>query len=189
MITLYNADRCPYCVRVRLVLAGKGVEHDVHEIDLSDRDPMLRALNPRDKVPVLVHDDAVLTESAAINEYLEEVFPEPRMMPTDPQGRALVRRLMAAFDDLSDAYYDHRRSRDSLPELHAELGVLDGWLEHRRYLAGDELSLADPGYWPWVARMQRMEIDLAQHPNVSAWKVRLEARPEYAAELELTPVP
>ncbi len=189
MITLYNADRCPYCVRVRLVLEGKGIEHDVHEIDLSDRDPILRRLNPRNKVPVVVHDDAVVTESAAINEYLEEVFPEPRMMPPDAQGRALVRRLMAAFDDLTDAYYDHRRSGNSLPELHAELGALDRWLEHRPYLAGDQLTLADPGYWPWIARMQRMGIDLAQHAHLSAWKTRLEARPEYAAELVLTPVP
>jgi len=185
VLTLYNAVRCPYCVRVRLVLAEKGIEHEVVEIDLADRDPILRTLNPRNRVPVLVDGDLVLPESAVINEYLEERFGEPRMMPEDAAGRALVRRLIVVFEDLSDAYYDFRRSPEALPALREQLRHLDGRLADG-YLAGSQQTLAEPGYWPWVARIQAtMGVDLSPYSNVQAWKARLDARPAYAAELAL----
>jgi glutathione S-transferase len=184
-MTLYSAVRCPYCVRVRLVLAEKGIEHEVVEIDLADRDPVLRTLNRRNRVPVLVDGDVVLPESVVINEYLEERFPEPRMMPADAAGRALVRRLIVVFEDLTDAYYDFRRSPDALPPLREQLRHLDGQLAGG-YLAGADLTLAEPGYWPWIARMQAtMSVDLAPYPRLEAWKALLDARPAYAAELAL----
>jgi glutathione S-transferase len=183
VITLYSARRCPYCVRVRLVLAEKGVEHRLVEIDLADRDPVLRSLNPRNRVPVLVHGDVVLPESAVINEYLEEVFPRAAMMPADAAGRAEVRRAMVVFEDLSDAYYAVRRKPESRPELERRLGLLDEQLAERPYLAGDSYTLAEPGYWPWLARLRTMGVELAPHPHLAAWRSRLEARPAYAAEL------
>lgn len=189
MITLMSATRCPYCVRTRLVLAEKGIEYELEEIDLSNRPPILRARNPRNKVPVLIHDDLVLPESAVINEYLDEVFPDPPMMPDGPAERALVRRILVSFDDLTDAYYAYRRSDGAWPELDAALSTADAWLEGRQYMAGDAYTLADPGTWPWFARLQLMlGVDLAAYPNVAAWKQRLEERPAYAAELGLTPV-
>ncbi|MGN6378060.1 MAG: glutathione S-transferase family protein [Gaiellales bacterium] len=184
-----SAVRCPYCVRTRLVLAEKGIEHDVEEIDLSNRPDILRRRNPRNKVPVLIHDAFVLSESAVINEYLDEVFRDEPMMPEDAAGRALVRRLLVAFEDITDAYYDFRRGEDAWPALDAQLQRLDGWLDGREYLAGESYTLADPGCWPWFARMElQMDIDLAPYPNLSDWKRRLEERPAYAAELGLMPV-
>jgi glutathione S-transferase len=54
------------------------------------------------------------------------------------------------------------------------------------YLAGPQMTLAEPGYWPWIARMQQtLGVDLSPHPNLQAWKARLDARPAYAAELAL----
>jgi glutathione S-transferase len=186
LLTLYNAARCPYCVRVRLVLAEKGIEHEMVEIDLADRDPILRTLNPRNRVPVLVQGDLVLPESAVINEYLEECFGEPRMMPADAAGRALVRRRIVVFEDLSDAYYDVRRSPEALPALREQLAAVDALLAGGGYLAGAQMTLAEPAYWPWIARMEKtMGVDLAPHPNLQAWKSRLDARPAYAAELAL----
>ncbi len=189
MITLMSAARCPYCVRTRLVLAEKGIDHEVEEIDLSNRPPILRQRNPRNKVPVLIHDDLILPESAVINEYLDELFPDPPMMPSDAAGRALVRRLIVGFEDLTDAYYAYRRSDQAWPELDAALQLADGWLDGREYMAGDVYTLAEPGMWPWFARLERMlGVDLSAYPNVAGWKSRLEARPAYAAELGLTPV-
>jgi glutathione S-transferase len=188
VITLMSAVRCPYCVRVRLVLAEKGIEHEVQEIDLSHRPPILRRLNPRNRVPVLVHDDLALPESAVINEYLEEVFPQEPMMPGDPAARAVVRGLMVVFEDFSDAYYDYRRSSDAWPALGSELERLDALMEGREYLAGDSYTLAEPGYWPWFARLERtLGVDMTPYENLTAWKTRLERRPAYAAELGLTP--
>jgi glutathione S-transferase len=72
VITLYDADRCPYCARTRIALAEKGVEYETVEIDLDDRPSWIYEKNPLGRVPVLEDDAFVLAESAVINEYLEE---------------------------------------------------------------------------------------------------------------------
>ncbi len=89
MITLYDADRCPYCARVRIALAEKGVPYEVVEVDLSDRPAWLYEKNPVGKVPVLEEDDVCVPESAVIMELLEERYPEPPLLPADPLDRAL----------------------------------------------------------------------------------------------------
>jgi glutathione S-transferase len=185
-LTLYSAVECPFCVRTRLVLDGKGLEYDVVEIDLRDKPPFLRELNPRNRVPVLDDGGTVLYESEALNEYLEETRPDTPMMPADPVERARVRMLMRRFDDLSDAYYAARRDEPGAREqLDAELAWLDRLLAGRAHLAGETYTLADPGWWPWIARMHRVGADIARFPAVAAWSDRLAERPEYAAELSL----
>jgi glutathione S-transferase len=84
-VKLYDAARCPYCARVRIVLAEKGIEYDTVEIDLRDRPDWIYDLNPSGKVPVL-DDEFVLPESEVIMEYLEEKHPQPPLLPTDPRG-------------------------------------------------------------------------------------------------------
>src|SRR2546423_628917 len=82
---LYDAARCPYCVRVRIVLAEKRLSYDTVEIDLSDRPAWLYEKNPLGKVPVLEEEGGlVLPESEVIMEDLEERFPEPSLWPADP---------------------------------------------------------------------------------------------------------
>src|SRR5581483_7695037 len=98
VITLYDAERCPYCARVRIVLAEKGIEHEVVAIDLSDRPAWLYEKNPLGKVPVIEEDAFVLPESAVIMEYLDERYPEPALLPADPAARALARLRVWRFD-------------------------------------------------------------------------------------------
>jgi glutathione S-transferase len=184
VITLYNARRCPYCVRVRLVLAEKRIEHEVVEIDLADRAPILRTLNPRNRVPVLLDGDLVLPESAVINEYLEERVPEPPLLPPDAAGRAQVRHVVEVFEDFTDAYYAFRRSSESLPELREQLGSMEARLGERDYLVGESLTLADAGCWPWLARLPGMGVDLGDFPAVAGWVGRLGARPTFVAEAQ-----
>src|ERR671925_1730971 len=126
MITLYDAARCPYCARVRIVLAEKGLAYETVEIDLSDRPAWLYEKNPLGRVPVLEEDGGlVLPESPVIMEYLEERFPEPALWPADPAERALGRLWLDRFDvRLGDAYYAARRG-DGRDELDARLGELD----------------------------------------------------------------
>jgi len=81
MITIYDADRCPYCDRVRLALAEKGLEYEVVEVDLDDRPAWIYDKNPLGRVPVLEEGEYVLPESAFINEDLEERWPEPALWP------------------------------------------------------------------------------------------------------------
>ena len=88
VITLYDAPRCPYCARVRIVLAEKGLSYETVEIDLRDRPVWLYDLNPVGKVPVLDEDGWILPESAVIGEYLNERYPDPPLWPDDPGERA-----------------------------------------------------------------------------------------------------
>ena len=76
MITLYDADRCPYCARVRIVLAEKGIEYETVELDLDDRPRWIYEKNPLGRVPILEEDTFVLAESAVIDEYLDERYPD-----------------------------------------------------------------------------------------------------------------
>ena len=156
MITLYDADRCPYCARVRIVLAEKGIEYETVEIDLDDRPAWIYEKNPLGRVPVLEEDTFVLAESAVIDEYLDDRYPDPPLWPADPAERALGRLLVFRFDELSKPYYALRRGEDGARErLDAALATLDAVLQAQRFLSGREFGLADIAYVPWILRATR----------------------------------
>ncbi len=131
MLTLYDAARCPYCARVRILVSEKEIPYEPVEIDLRDRPAWIYAKNPSGRVPVLEEDEGlVLPESRVIMEYLEERFPEPPLMPADAADRALVRLAFERFDDLSGPYYDllYDRPGSSEERLHEQLARLDAVL-------------------------------------------------------------
>ena len=108
VLTIYDAARCPYCARVRIALAEKGIEHELVAVNLDERPAFIIELNPPNgRVPVLEEDSFILPESAVINEYLEERYPDPPLLPLDAAERALARLLIYRFDELlGDPYYD-----------------------------------------------------------------------------------
>lgn len=183
-LVLYDAPRCPYAARVRIVLAEKGVEVDVVEIDLSDRPDWLYEKNPAGRVPVVEEDGRPLPESAVIMEFLEERYPDPPLLPPDPADRAFVRLLIFRHDELTDPYYALRRGDEGAAErLDLALAVLDAALAERAFLGGAEFGLADIAYVPWILRARDMlSVDLSRFPSLSDWLARLEQRPSVAAE-------
>jgi glutathione S-transferase len=186
-VILYDAARCPYCARVRIALAEKGLGYEPVEIDLSDRPAWVYTKNPSGRVPVLEEDGGlVLPESLVILEYLEERFPEPALWPADPAERALGRLWLDRFDvRLGDDYYALRRGRES--SLDARLAELDVALEAQPFLSGREYGLADIGYVPWIVRARsNLGVDLEPYEALSGWLERLSERPAIAAELEVT---
>jgi glutathione S-transferase len=187
VITLYDADRCPYCARVRIVLAEKGVEYETVEIDLDDRPGWIYEKNPLGRVPIIEEDTFVLAESAVIDEYLDERYPDPPLWPADPAERAIGRMLVFRFDELSKPYYASRRGDEGGRErLDAVFTTLDGLLLQQRFLSGREFGLADIAYVPWILRARdRMDVDLQQFTALSEWVGHLERRPSIAAELEV----
>jgi glutathione S-transferase len=187
VITLYDADRCPYCARVRIVLAEKRLEYETVLVDLDDRPAWIYEKNPLGRVPVLEEDTFVLAESAVIDEYLEDRYPEPALWPADPADRALGRMLVFRFDELSRPYYALRRGQEGAGErFDAALAELDGVLESQAFLSGREFGLADAAYVPWILRARdRMEVELTPFPALADWVTRLEQRRSIAAELEL----
>ena len=187
MITLYDAGRCPYCARVRIALAEKGIEYETVEIDLDDRPAWIYEKNPLGRVPVLEEDTFVLAESAVIDEYLDDRYPDPPLWPADPAERALGRLLVFRFDELSKPYYALRRGEDgALGRLDAALAALDAVLQRQEFLSGREFGLADIAYAPWILRARdRMEVDVARFPALAEWVGRLEQRPSIAAEIDV----
>ncbi len=187
MLTLYDAPRCPYCARVRIVLAEKDIPHETVVIDLADRPGWLYEKNPSGKVPVVEEDGWVLPESAVIAEYLEERYPEPALLPADPGERAVARLLVFRHDDFSDPYYALRRKHSGAAEaFDAALHTLDAMLGHVPYLTGRAFGLADVGYAPWVIRARElMGVSFDPFPAVRDWLDRLAERPSIAAELEV----
>jgi len=187
VITLYDADRCPYCARVRIVLAEKGIEYETVEVDLDDRPAWIYEKNPLGRVPVLEEDTFVLAESVVIDEYLDERYPDPGLWPADPAERALGRMLVFRFDELSRPYYALRRGDDGARErLDSALAMLEGMLQGQRFLSGREFGLADVAYVPWILRARdRMDVDLERFPALSEWVGQLEQRPSIAAELDV----
>jgi RNA polymerase-associated protein len=187
-MTLYDADRCPYCARVRLVLSEKGVPHETVVVDLGDRPAWIYEKNVTGRVPVLEEDEFLLPESDVICEYLEERYPEPPLLPADPAERALARLAIFRFDDrLGDDYYALRRGEEGAADrLDARLADLDAELDARPFLTGREFGLADVAYLPWVLRArERLGVSLEPFPALSAWVERCLERPSVAAELEL----
>jgi stringent starvation protein A len=185
VITLYDADRCPYCARTRIVLAEKGVEYETTVIDLDDRPAWIYEKNPLGRVPVLEEDTFVLAESAVIDEYLEERYPEPALLPADPAARALARMLVFRFDELSRPYYALRRGEDGARErLDAQLTKLDTLLQAQRFLTGSDFGLADVAYVPWILRARdRMEVDVVRFAALADWLDRMSQRPSIANEI------
>lgn len=185
MITLYSAERCPYAARARIVLAEKGVQFEIVEIDLSDRPDWLYEKNPKGRVPVIEEDDGPpLAESAVILEFIEERYPEPALLPADPADRAAVRLLIFRDDDLTSPYYALRREEEGARErFDAALGRFDALLGRQSYLSGAEFGLADIALVPWFLRARDMlGVELDGFPSLADWLARLEERPSIAAE-------
>jgi stringent starvation protein A len=178
VITLYDADRCPYCARVRIVLAEKGIEYETVAVDLDDRPAWIYEKNPLGRVPVIEEDTFVLAESAVIDEYLEERYPEPPLLPADPAARALARVLIFRFDELSRPYYALRRGDDNARErLDGQLAKLDTLLEAQPFLSGSAFGLADVAYVPWIVRARnRMDVDVTGFGALADWLDRLAER-------------
>ncbi len=187
MLTLYDADRCPYCARVRIILAEKGLEHETVVVDLDDRPAWIYEKNPLGRVPVLEEDAFVLPESAVIMEYIEERYPEPPLWPADPAERAAGRLLVEHFDQLSRPYYALRRGdEEARGRLGEELAKLDAVLAGRPFLTGLEFGIADAAYLPWILRAESMlSVDLDPYPALADWVARAGERPSVAAETAL----
>jgi glutathione S-transferase len=197
MIRLYDYPDCPFCQKVRVVLAEKDLEYERVHVDLykgEQRSPEFLKLNPYGKVPVLIDEDVVIYDSTIINEYLDEEYPNPPMMPEDSAGRGRV-RLLEDFADNSftppaglvmgdlhkpEGERDTERVRRYQGEIVRVLARLEAALDGKEYLVGD-FSLADVSFVPRVLVLGQLGIELDPRlQNVAAWIARLRERPSVA---------
>lgn len=152
------------------------------ECDLKNKSEELVTLNPYGKVPVLVDGDTVIYESAVINEYLDEKFPEVSLMPKDLAKRAEVRiwidfcntRLQAAAGNIR---HDHEVEKNK-KRLREHLETLDKRMAGRDYIV-DDYSLADVTYIPFFTREDSYRTSITDDlPNVKRWRDTLLERPK-----------
>lgn len=195
MLKLYDYPDCPFCQKVRVVLAEKDLEFEKIFVDLRKQEqklPDFLRLNPYGKVPVLVDEDEVVYDSTIINEYLEDEYPLPRLMPEDSQSRARVRMLEDYCDNSfippttmllaqlrkSDAERDGQRVEQAREELRRALYYLRDRLPGQEFLVGKEFTLADAAFAPRIMVLGRLGVELepALAP-VQAWIDRIRVRP------------
>jgi len=194
MIKLYDFPQSPYCQKVRLVLAEKDLSYEKIFVDLmknEQKSPEFLRLNPYGKVPVLMDDDDAIYDSTIINEYLEDEYPHPPLMPADSGERSRVRM----FEDFADSSFtaqggllaaelrkpaeqvDPERVQRYRADLIRVLEFLDRHLEGKEYVAGD-FSMADLAFVPRILQLPGLGVEIPERlNNVLTWSERLKQRP------------
>jgi glutathione S-transferase len=178
-----------------MVLHEKQVDFDVHEVDLSNKSEEFLSVSPYGKVPVLAVNGMSLYESNVVNEYLNEVFETPRLLPENPEQRALARSWMAFADDYffpfifrirmgSQRGFSEEQVQDAKEKLQDSLSRLERQLDGKGYLVG-EYTLADIAHAGNFHRLRELaemgDAPLQKFPNVASWMERVESRKSYEA--------
>ena len=195
MLKLYDYPDCPFCQKVRVVLAEKDLEYEKIFVDLRKQEqklPDFLRLNPYGKVPVLLDEDEVIYDSTVINEYLEDEYPLPRLMPEESGGRARVRMLEDYCDNSfippttmlltqlrkPEGERDGQRVEQARDELRRALYFLRDKLGQQEFLVGSEFSLADAAFAPRLMVLGRLGIEFEPAlASVQAWVERIRVRP------------
>lgn len=187
MMRLYSGTVDPYSHRCRIVLFEKGMDFEVIDVDLTNKTEDLAILNPYGEVPVLVERDLVLSEANIINEYIDERFPHPQLMPADPVMRARARLYLYEFErdlfshikDIEGA--DEAKANKARKAVADNLSVLVPILTKQNYLMGEEYSMLDVAITPLLWRLGHYGIELPNQASpLLKYAERLFSRPMYA---------
>jgi len=201
--TLYTYFRSSAAYRTRIALNYKGLDYEsisVHLRRQEHRTDEYRHLNPQALVPALDHDGTVIPQSLAIIEYLEEIHPQPALLPRRPQGRAIVRSmaqliasemhplcnlriLLYLKDTLGqdeqhvNEWYHHwvAEGFGSLEEMVSQHST-DG-----KHCFGNSVTLADVCLVPQVLNARRFDCDLSPYPEIVAISAALERLEAFAS--------
>ncbi len=192
MIKLYDFLPCPFGQKVRIVLAEKSLEFELMPIDLTQgehRRPEFVRLNPYARVPVLVDEETTVYDSTIIDEYLDDEYPEPPLLPA--VGSSALRARARLFEDFADNSFtpqvgqliaelhkgDAERDAGRIARLRQSIDRVLDYLNHelqgQQYLA-TEFSVADIGFVPRLLVLKGLDIDPGTNRgNVDAWLKRM----------------
>ena len=200
MRVLHHLWLSPECRKIRILLATKGLEFEMRIEKIWERRPEFLAINPAGTVPVLVEPDgSVVAGNAAITEFIDEVYPDPPMIGAEPAARAEVRRLVDWFDgkfgrEVTENLVDEKIMKRFLgmgqpnsaairagqKNIHGHLDYI-GWLcERRKWLAGDEFSLADIAAAAHLSAVDYLDdVPWNDHEPAREWYARVKSRPAF----------
>lgn len=202
MIKLYTFPPSTNSRKVRIALLEKGLEFERINVDLSKREqknPEYLQIHPFGQIPALDDEGFIVYDSTIINEYLEDEYPYPPLMPKDSEGRARARMLEDYRDTHFNPYFVHimyemrkpdgerdaNRIDNAKTEINKGFDRLEKELKDNEYLVGD-FSLADAAFMSNIDLLDRFNIpvDAGKYPNTVAWIARLKARPSYVASAQ-----
>lgn len=203
MNRLFHVPLSPFCRKVRLSLAEKKIEVDLVEERYWEQDPDFLRRNPAGKVPVLKMDGLTMAESGPICEYIEEVYPDPPLLPQSAAARFEVRRLVGWFDDkfhsevtskllyervnkkiMSQGYPDSRNVKAGARAIKFHLDYMTWLLDQRRWLAGDTMTLADFAAASHLSCLDYIsDVDWNRSAVVKDWYAKIKSRPAFRAIL------
>jgi glutathione S-transferase len=200
-IHLYSYQACPFARRTRMTLLEKGLDFQLTEIDIRNKPDDFATISPYGKVPVLLDDGKRIYESAIINEYLDEKYPQPRLMPQDPFVRAQARiwmdfcgsRFAGASWKHLQAGEDAEKIAAATTELHECLHFMETEglrkLSNGPYWLGDSISLIDIQFIPFFQRF--LDNDKADIPadctRIHTWLDVMQARDSFVATAKENP--
>ncbi|MCB1906924.1 MAG: glutathione S-transferase N-terminal domain-containing protein [Rhodocyclaceae bacterium] len=167
MMNLYSGTTDPFSHRCRIVLFEKGMDFQVIDVDLYNKPEDIAVINPYNRVPVLVDRDLVLYESNIINEYIDERFPHPQLMPPDPILRARARQLLHTFEneifgsvvELEEGGKALDKAKQNVREQLTQLAPI---FTKQKYMLGDDFSMLDVAIAPLLWRLEHYGIELGK---------------------------
>ncbi|AFY45788.1 glutathione S-transferase family protein [Nostoc sp. PCC 7107] len=181
-IQLYFAKASTFSQRTRVVLLEKNIDFTPIEIDLQNKPDGYTQISRYGKVPAIKHGDFIVYESAIINEYLDEVFPEPPLLPRDPAKKAQARiwidyantRFVPAFNKFLRGKDTQEQEQGRKEFTEALLYIEQEGLGKGEYLLGNEFSLVDISFYPWFERLPLLEhfrkfTLTAETPRLQIW--------------------
>ncbi|MBI5658406.1 MAG: glutathione S-transferase N-terminal domain-containing protein [Nitrosomonadales bacterium] len=186
MMTLYSGTIDPFSQRCRIVLFEKGMDFQVIDVDVFNIPEDLAVINPYSKVPALVERDLILYEANIINEYIDERFPHPQLMPPDPVMRARARLFLHRFENELYCHIDAIEHAAQKVADKARMTVRDNLTQiapvfaKQKYMLGDEFSMLDVAIAPLLWRLDHYGIQLGKEAApLMKYAERLFSRPAY----------
>ena len=173
MMVLYSGTTCPFSHRCRFVLFEKGMDFEIRDVDLYNKPEDINVMNPYGQVPILVERDLILYESNIINEYIDERFPHPQLMPGDPVDRARVRLFLLNFEkelfvhvstlESRTAKANEKALEKARSHIRDRLTQLAPVFLKNKYMLGDNFSMLDVAIAPLLWRLDHFGIDLSKN--------------------------
>jgi stringent starvation protein A len=189
MMTLYSGTTCPFSQRCRIVLYEKGMDFQIHDVDIFNKPEDLALMNPYNRVPVLVDRDLILYESNIINEYIDDRFPHPQLMPADPVMRARARLFLYRFEQELFSHIEpvekNLKSADkSRAVIRDNLVQIAPVFARQKFMLGEEFSMLDVAIAPLMWRLDHYNVALPkQAAPLMKYAERIFARPAFIEAL------
>ena len=170
MMTFYSGFTCPFSQRCRFVLYEKGMDFEIKDVDVFNKPEDLALMNPYNQVPVLVERDLILHESNIINEYIDERFPHPQLMPGDPvmrgRGRLVLYRMEKELFSLVQVLENPESTNKEQAKAREAIGngltLLAPSFTKNKYILGDDFSMIDVALSPLLWRLDYYDIKLGK---------------------------